>query len=105
MVNSSAKLTRLEEMNRVKVGYVDASAVGGRTVVRILLDVKPKEAHVGSVLLLKGKDGSRSVGEVVLHQTIVNELLPHFWFHLHLFLSNIDYPHMDFSLHFAHLSF
>ena len=96
MVYSRAKLARLEKVNGVEVGHIQTSTVGGRAVVGILLDVKSKEANIGPVLFLKGKDSSRSEGEVVLHQTFVHKLLLHFWLHLHLLLSDKDDPHMDF---------
>ena len=67
MVHSSAKLARLEKVNGVKIGHIQTSTVGGRAVVRILLDVKPKKANIGPILFLKGKDSSRSEGKVVLH--------------------------------------
>ena len=67
MVYSSAKLARLEKVNGVKVGHIQASTVRGRTVTRILLHVEPKEANIGPVLFLKDKDSSRSEGKVVLH--------------------------------------
>ena len=96
MVYSSAKLAGLEKVNRVKVSHIQASAVGRRAVARILLDVKPKEANIGPVLFLKGKDSSRSEGEVALHQTIVHKLLFHFWLHLNLLFSDKDDPDVDF---------
>ena len=91
-------------MNGVKVGHIQTPTVGGRAVARILLDVKPKEANIGPVLFLKGKDSSRSEGEVVLHQTIVHKLLLHFRFHLHLLLSDKDDPYVDFLHRAAVLS-
>ena len=36
------------------------------------LDMHTKEAHVHSILLLEGKHGSGSVGEVIHHITSVN---------------------------------
>ena len=100
MVDSSAKLARLKEVNRVKVSHIKTSTVGRRAVVRILLNVEAKKANVSPILLLESKDSSCSVGEVVLHQTFVNKVFPHFRLHLHLLLSSKYDPYMDF-LHSA----
>ena len=100
MVYSSAKLARLEKVNGVKVCHIQASTVRGRAVARILLDMEPKEANIGPVLFLKGKDSSRSEGEIALHQTIVHKLFFHYWLHLNLLFSDKDDPDMDFP-HYA----
>ena len=83
-------------MNGVQVGHIQSSTVGGRAVVRILLDMKPKEANISPVLFLKGKDSSRSEREVVFHQVFVHKLSLHFWLHLHLLLSDKDNSHVNF---------
>ena len=72
MIDRSAKVTRLKEVDRVEVGDIQTPTVGSGTIGRIFLNMETKETDVSTILLLEGEDGSRLVGEAALHQTFVH---------------------------------
>ena len=72
VVDSSSEVSRLKEVDGVKVGDVDTPGVGLGALRPVLLDVHPKEADVNSVLLLKGEHCPSAVREVVQHVASVH---------------------------------
>ena len=97
MIDRSAKVTRLKEVDRVEVGDIQTPTVGSGTISRVLLNMETKETDVNTILLLEGEDGSRLVGEAALHQTFVHEFSFHFGFHLDGLLANKNNPNVDFA--------
>lgn len=73
MIDSCSILSGFEEVDRVEVCEVDASAVGSRAVRAVLLHVHTKEANVSSVYLFKGKQSFRAVREFCCQLTSIHE--------------------------------
>lgn len=64
VIDGRAEAARLEIVDRVEVGNVDASAIGSRTIMPILVDVHAKEKNVNTMNLLKEKDALCTNGEL-----------------------------------------
>ena len=56
VIDGSAEATRLEIVDRVEVGDIDASTIGSRTIMSVLVDVHTKEEYINTMNLLKEKD-------------------------------------------------
>ena len=67
MVDSSSEVSWFEEVDGVKVGYVDTPGVGLWALRPVLLHVHPEEADVDPVLLLECEHGAGAVWEVIQH--------------------------------------
>ena len=73
MIHCGPVLARLEEMNRIEVSQVHASAVRRGTVRAVLLHVHPKETHISTVDLFECKQCFGAVRKFTGQLTSVNK--------------------------------
>ena len=71
MVDRRPEQPGLKEVHTVQVGDVNTSGVGLGTFTSVLLDVHAEEAHVDTVDLFEGEQGSGSVRELVRHLPVI----------------------------------
>lgn len=77
VVDCCPKLSRLEEVHRIKIGNVNSPRVGWRTLATVLLDMHAKEADIGAVNLFESEQCFGSIRKLPRHIAVVNETTLH----------------------------